>query len=92
MVLRMVVLIVVGSCDLLQLHAVLGILKVNFGCERATFPETSHRRVLVTNAHRSPSRSHVSCFSADYCAWALFNLDTHNGYVAESYGIQMIPL
>ncbi|CAM9206558.1 unnamed protein product [Hapterophycus canaliculatus] len=31
-------------------------------------------------------------FEADYCAWALFDLDTHCGYVTESYGIQMIPL
>eukprot|EP00752_Nemacystus_decipiens_P005929 g5355.t1 len=32
-------------------------------------------------------------FEADYCAWALFELDSHcGGHVTESYGIQMIPL
>ena len=30
--------------------------------------------------------------SADYCAWAVFDLGDNYGYVAESYGVQMIPL
>eukprot|EP00903_Cladosiphon_okamuranus_P011368 g10716.t1 len=31
-------------------------------------------------------------FEADYCAWALFDLNSHCGHVTESYGVQMIPL
>ncbi len=48
---------------------------------------------LTLSMFLTPDVSAVRCqSSADYCAWAMFDLDTHCGYVTESYGIQMIPL
>lgn len=49
-------------------------------------------RISLTLSPRAIHCYSLSFLPADYCAWAVFDLGDNYGYVAESYGVQMIPL